>query len=509
MKSRNKLSLINSASAGIYAFVHLVIGVILPRLIILNYGSEINGLSSSIQQIINYLNYFELGITPIFLFSLYGPLVTNDTKSIDSILSKAKKIYYKVSLFYLIGVLILSPVYPLFLQGSNVDYWSSASLVFVVGTIGLLNIFSLAKYRVLLTADQKVYTLNFLSTISIAIDILLQYIFIKKGLSIVFVKAVPLISISLRTIILRFYVKHKYPNITFKSKETNSLSIKFNDTFVHEIAKTIGLSAPIIALSILTDLTTTSVFAIYSLIFTGLQNLISSFTSGTTASFGHLIREGDNKRIASATKQFTLLLSNILFVLYAAALVLIIPFIKLYLGPIAEIDLYTNTIYPLLFTVWMLVENSKLPAQTFLQASGKYSLIKKLNLVQIVLHLCFSFIFSYFWGLPGAIVSVSVVSFIKLFGLYYYTEKAIVKGIINFNFINLINSLIVLLFLFFLNYKFKFFNFYTIFGFILNGILIVIISAIYIVIFDLIFFRKDFFGLIKRGLSIFKKRTTK
>lgn len=505
MKSRNKLALINSASAALYALMHVIVGIVLPRLFIINYGSEINGLTTSVQQVVNYLNYFEVGITPIFLFSLYGPLVAGNFIDASKILTKAKKTYYKITLFYFIGVLIITPIYPLLIKGGALDYWSSVALIFITGTIGALNILSLAKYRVLLTSDQKVYVLNLVSIIALIVDGLLQILLIHLGFGIVIVKAVPLLSITIRTIVLEIYVRRKYPNVSYNSKEDINLKIKFKDTLLHEIAKTIGLSAPLIALSIVTDLKTTSVFGIYSLVFNGLQNIVSTFTMGTTASFGHLIKENQNERFFSAAKDFNLLVSNVLFVLYFAALVLIIPFINLYLGPIEDLGLYTVPIYPLLFTIWMFIENSKLPAQTILQASGNYKLLNKLNLFQIILHVVLSFVFSYFWGMKGALISVALVSFIKLIGVYYYAEKELVPGIFRSQTILFIVGLAILVALYFVNKEFSLFRFTNIGGFILNGVISVSIATIIIFIFDTIVFRKNLKSLFGRLLSIVKR----
>ena len=59
--NRTKRAFINSFTAALYSVIQIAVGIILPRLIIGRFGSDINGLTVSIQQFISYLGYIELG----------------------------------------------------------------------------------------------------------------------------------------------------------------------------------------------------------------------------------------------------------------------------------------------------------------------------------------------------------------------------------------------------------------------------------------------------------------
>ena len=72
--SRTKTFLHNvAASAGLQVLT-MVSGIIVPRLMLVYYGSEINGLVSSIVQFISYFNIVEAGLGGAVIFSLYKPL---------------------------------------------------------------------------------------------------------------------------------------------------------------------------------------------------------------------------------------------------------------------------------------------------------------------------------------------------------------------------------------------------------------------------------------------------
>ena len=110
--NRTKRAFINSVTAAIYSVIQITIGIILPRLIIGKFGSDINGLTVSIQQFVSYLGYLELGLSSVFIYSLYKPLALKDEGTINGLDSSGKKSYNRTSLFYLIDVIILASIDP-------------------------------------------------------------------------------------------------------------------------------------------------------------------------------------------------------------------------------------------------------------------------------------------------------------------------------------------------------------------------------------------------------------
>ena len=57
------------------------------------YGSEINGLVTSISQFIGYFSLVEAGLASAAVYSLYKPLAEKDTKGINAILSASRHFY--------------------------------------------------------------------------------------------------------------------------------------------------------------------------------------------------------------------------------------------------------------------------------------------------------------------------------------------------------------------------------------------------------------------------------
>lgn len=94
----------------------LAFGMIVPRMMILTYGSEVNGFFSSISQLLSYLTLLEAGLGAATIQALYKPIAEGDKLGISEILSATRNFYKKISFYYLIGVCLFTLIYPLIIN---------------------------------------------------------------------------------------------------------------------------------------------------------------------------------------------------------------------------------------------------------------------------------------------------------------------------------------------------------------------------------------------------------
>ena len=70
--------------------VAVICGLVLPRLWAVSYGSEMNGLLSSLTQFLMYLYLFEAGVGAATVQALYKPVALQDWKKISSVLAATR-----------------------------------------------------------------------------------------------------------------------------------------------------------------------------------------------------------------------------------------------------------------------------------------------------------------------------------------------------------------------------------------------------------------------------------
>lgn len=263
---RTKKALYNNISAVILQIITLVFGLILPRLKIGTYGSELNGLVSSSNQIVSYLKYLELGLTSALIYTLYQPLAKMDYAQINSKVARAKKEYSKISLLYFFGVILISLVYPLVLK-EELGYGFVVSLIFFIGIYGALDFYSLSKYRVLLTADQKQYVITLTTIITVILQNLTSIVLVLLKQPLHLIVIIPTLFLPIRSFILKYYVKRNYTFIDYNSKPSEFKIKSRIDAFISGLSRTLNLSLPIVIISMVVSLEMASVFSIYSMIF--------------------------------------------------------------------------------------------------------------------------------------------------------------------------------------------------------------------------------------------------
>ena len=216
--SRTKKFFYNSVSTGIYQVIVMTVGFITPRVMLKGYGSEINGLVTSITQFITYFNLVEAGIAGAGVFALYQPLAENDFSRINGILSAVKKFYYQAGYIFTGLIIELAILYPLFVKTDQLSPALVGLLIVILGAKGFLEFFTLAKYRVLLTADQKTYVISIASSIYTILNTILIVVFVHLHMPIVAVYAIAMLSLLSRSAILFIYVKRKYKSVRYEEK---------------------------------------------------------------------------------------------------------------------------------------------------------------------------------------------------------------------------------------------------------------------------------------------------
>ena len=97
-RNRTKLFALNTTASALQQIVLFVVGLIIPSICLQYYGSETNGLVSSITQFISYIPLIEAGISASMVYYLYKPLSENDCDKISSIVSAARITYRKLGM---------------------------------------------------------------------------------------------------------------------------------------------------------------------------------------------------------------------------------------------------------------------------------------------------------------------------------------------------------------------------------------------------------------------------
>jgi hypothetical protein len=206
--TRNKFKA-NTIGSMLDQLVVILCGLIIPRLILTSFGSEVNGLVNSITQFLGLITFLELGTGAVVKSALYKPLAENNIESISKIVRVAKRFFNILGGILAVYVVILIFVFPHINQ-------SNFSFAFTALLIGAISIGSFAQYffgivdTSIITANQRGYLYYFVNIFCLVLNVVLVYFLIKFGYSIQIVKFVSSIIFLIRPIVLHIYTRRHF-----------------------------------------------------------------------------------------------------------------------------------------------------------------------------------------------------------------------------------------------------------------------------------------------------------
>ena len=294
---RSKKAFYNVISNLILQFFIFAYGFILPKIIMSNYGSNVNGLISSITQFLAYISLLESGVGPVVKSRLYKPIADKNTKEIRNILYATEKFFKKIAFIFIAYILILLLFYQKMISLNNSTLYVSSLIIIISVSIFCEYFFGMV-YSIFLQANQETYVISVIQIGTYFLAIIIALFMANKEVSVHMLKLGTSLIFVLRPIIQNLYVKKKY-NIKLADANKDYVLKDKWDGLAQHIAYVIHSNTDITILSIFSTLSEVSVYSVYMLIVKGVKALISSFSSGLDAAFGDMIskKEIENLRI--------------------------------------------------------------------------------------------------------------------------------------------------------------------------------------------------------------------
>ena len=292
--SRQKNS-INNLKWGILGnIITSVVAIIIPRLFIVNYGSEVNGLLSSIRQIYVYLSLLEAGVGDASVVALYGPIGRNDHKTVNKILAATHYYYKKIGIAYAACVLALGGIYPLLLD-TTISYGTCFWVIVLQGSGSVISYFVQGKYNMLLRVDNKSYITTNLATVTSVMTDLIRIVLLLNGKSIIEVQATYLVFNLAKMLYVSWYMKKNYSWIDLSvTPDFKSISQK-SAVMVHQISSLVFSHTDVLILTFVCGLKTVSIYSMYATIYGMVDNVINIISNSVQAALGQIFHT-DNYR---------------------------------------------------------------------------------------------------------------------------------------------------------------------------------------------------------------------
>jgi len=181
----------------------------------------------------------------------------------------------------------------------------------------------------------------------------------------------------------------------------------------------------IILISVLCDFKAVSIYAIYNIFFSQVQNFITSIVSSFTFALGqmfHTDREKFNKMF-NVYETFYVMAT---FIIYTLMAVFLLPLIQIYTSGINDAQ-YTNPLLVLLFVIMNLISNSKIPSNSIIEYSGDFEKTRSYAIWEMVINITFTIAAILYMGICGAILGTIAALIYRGIVTIFYSNKKVLK----------------------------------------------------------------------------------
>lgn len=421
---RSKRAIKNILTSLLQQIVTLICGLIVPRAIIGSFGSNVNGLLSSITQFLSYITLLEAGIGPVIKSALYKPIAQKDKTQIEKILKASQKFFKIVSGIFVVYLIVLCFLYPLIVS-TEFEVGYTVSLILIIAISTFAEYFFGMVYKLYLQAEQKTYITSSIQILTTIMNAIIVITLIRFGTNIQIVKLGSTIIFVLRPILQNIYVKKKY-NINFeKVKEKYELKQKW-DGLAQHIAGVVHNNTDVAILTIFTSTTEVSVYTVYLFVINGVKNLVQALAGGVDASFGDMIAKNEIENLNKSFKTYELFYFTLITIVYIVAIVMILPFIKIYTMGIKDANYY-RPLFAILIVLAEMMWSVRLPYSSITLAAGHFKETRKGAWIEVFTNLILSIILVFNFGMVGVAIGTLVAMIIRTIEFMYHTSKYILK----------------------------------------------------------------------------------
>ena len=500
---RSKKAFYNLISSIFLQIITIICGLILPKMIIKNYGSDVNGLISSITQFLSYIALLESGFGPVVKSLLYKPIANKNKKELENILYSTNVYFKRIAKIFFVYIIILCFIYPSIINNEFEPFFT-ISLIVIISVSTLFQYFFGTTYSLFLTASQENYVSSIIFSIAYILNLIVSIILINNNMSIHIVKLSGALIFLCRPILQNIYVKRKY-KINYNEINKNYKIEQKWDGLTQHIAAVIHSNTDVVLLTIMRGVKEVSVYSVYNLILTAINRFIESIASSFESAFGDMIAKNEKNKLLKDFSLFEELYFTILTIAFSCCLVLIIPFVKVYMSGITDVN-YIRPSFAFVFVLAEYIYLIRIPYQKITYSAGYFKQTKVGSILECIVNLSLSILLIPFLGMAGAAIGTMIAMTIRTFEFISFSTKNIleirIKKTLKKVFLSFIEIIIIIL----ISSLFDLTIITNYYLFFIKAIVILIISIICTLLPNCIVFRSEFNDVVLYLKKIIKNK---
>lgn len=418
--SRKKRLLLNTGIGVFKQVVTVVCGFILPRYMLLYYGSSVNGLISSITHFLSFISLLDMGVGAVVQANLYKPLADKDNGQVSRIVKSSERFFRRLAYIFIVYIIVLCFI---FLNIAEFGAWYTVSLLLIIAISTLAQYLFGMTYQLLLNADQKSYVQLIMQIGTIVLNTVFSIILMRLGASVHVVKLMTAVVYVLRPLGQALYV-HRHYNIDQNVEVTGEpIKQKWNG-FSQHFAAVVCQNIDVAVLTLFSTLENISIYSVYFNVTNGVEQIIMTAATGLESLFGNMIAKEEKEKLLHTFRVVEWMTHGGVTVIFTVTAITIVPFISVYTRGITD----TNYIAPLFGALLVAAYGAqclRVPYFRIIKAAGHFKETQNGAYISAGLNIVITVALVFKFGLIGAAAGTLVAMFYHTCYFVWYLQNHI------------------------------------------------------------------------------------
>lgn len=422
---RTKRLLRNTLTNLFEVLVTIICGLIVPRLILRNYGSAYYGMSSAISQFLSVAILLRAGIGGTVKAALYKPLADKDTKKISAIANASNLHMTRVCYLLFVMVAIISILYPFFVKEKF--KWSYTFILFIIMSISVFfeNFFGIT-YICILEADQKVWIYSGIRSICAIANTVMACILIVIKMDFCVVKAATTIIYGIYPLIIFRYVYRHY-GLDKKVKPDMSALAQRWDAFWNQAAEYVNNNTDMVLLTVFANVFEVSVYSLYNLIISSVRRFVGTSTYSLESAFGNMIANDEYDRLHRSLALVETAVFGFSTVVYTTTGILIFDFVRLYTKGVEDVN-YVRHVFGIVMLLGCFLYGVRTIYDALIRAAGHFRQTKKIVELEAAINMIVSLLLVGKYGMVGVAIGTLIASAYRTYSCSRYIDRELIKA---------------------------------------------------------------------------------
>lgn len=413
-ESRTKNTIRNVKTGAIVQMINKIMAFVVRTVFIKMLNTEYLGVNGLFTNVLTILSFAELGIGTAIIFNMYKPVAENDKEKIKSLMKLYKKSYNMIGIIvFILGLCVIPFMNIIIKDAPNIK--ENLIVIYLLFLFNTASSYFFTYKKSIIYAHQKQCIIDNIDSIFYFTKSILEIIFLMLTKNFIVYLIIQILGTFIENIIIAIKADKMYPYLKEKDvkqlNKTESKNIFENvkSLVIYKLGGVIMNGTDNILISSLVNVNTVGLSSNYTLIINSIKAIIVSALNGVTASVGNLNAVGKPKQKEKVFYQITFVNYIVYSFCAIAFIVLLNPFIGLWLGQNYILGIAVS----ISLAVSFFIEGLRNPGYTYRTTLGLFKKAKSTPYIGAITNIVLSILLCKLFGVAGIFMATAIAQLVS------------------------------------------------------------------------------------------------